>query len=89
MSTRYDKKGPELFIVNTDMLAGVETLAKQFKKIHDETNYDFLMMVKTGLSKIIAITPKMIELSEMLKKTAKQKNDLADYIDQLFPEEKK
>jgi hypothetical protein len=88
MSTKHDKKGPELFNISESMLSGVETLAKQFKHAHDNHNYDFLMSIKTGLSKIVAAIPDMNILSVNLKLQAKNMTALAEWIEQLFPEVK-
>lgn len=86
MTSKHEKKGPELFLITEEMLNGLETLALQFKKIHDNDNYDFLILVKTGLSKIIAITPELNKLAEKLKSQGNENIKLAEYIEQLFPQ---
>ncbi len=86
---KLEKKGPELFFVNKEMLQGIETLAGIAKKQSDNETYEFLTMVKTGLSKIISITPMMNELAEKERSAGNEKLKLADFIEQLFPEIKK
>ena len=86
--TRHDKKGPELFFISEEMLTGLETLALQFKAHKDRDNHDFLMKVKTGLSKIVSITPMMNELAAKERATGQEKIKLAEFIEQLFPEVK-
>jgi hypothetical protein len=85
MITKYDKKGPELFLITEEMLTGLETLAAQFKKHHDNYNYNFLTLVKTGLTKIIAITPVLNDIAKQLKESGSADIKLAEYIEQLFP----
>lgn len=86
--TKHDKKGPELFFVNSEMLQGIETLADIAKKQRDNDTYDFLTMVKTGLAKIISITPMMNELAAKERAAGQEKIKLAEFIEQLFPEVK-
>ena len=85
---KHEKRGPELFLINAAMVTGLETLAGQFKKIHDHHNSDFLMAIKTGLSKTLAVTPEMNKMSVSLREQAKAMIALADWIEQLFPEVK-
>lgn len=84
-TSKHDKKGPELFFINDDMLAGIETLAKQYKHNRDHNTADFLMLVKTGLSKIVSITPLMNELAAKERALGQEKIRLAEFIEQLFP----
>jgi hypothetical protein len=88
MTTKQDKKGPELFLINESMLQGLENLAQISKKQRDNETYEFLTMVKTGLAKIVSITPLMNELAARERTAGNEKIKLADFIEQLFPEVK-
>lgn len=89
MTHKAEKKGPELFFVDEQMCHGLQVLADIAKKQNDNSTSDFLMLVKTGLSKIISITPEMVKLAAELRRIGAEKIKLAEYIEQLFPESKK
>jgi hypothetical protein len=80
MTNKIEKSGLSLFIITPAMLEGVETLAKQFKVQGDKHTSDFLMEVKTGLSKTVAIIDLMSSIAEQLRNNVKT----ADLIDQIF-----
>jgi hypothetical protein len=85
MSKNYEKKGPELFRISEAHLVGIETLAKQAKQQRDEATYDFLMEIKTALSKSMSIVSTMHELADRLEQSSKDDMELAHLIRQLFP----
>jgi hypothetical protein len=84
--SKHDKKGPELFQINTEMLHGIEVMAAMYKQHHDFHNYDFLMAIKTGLSKTIAVTPEVRRVASELRTKAKEMVALADWLDLVFPQ---
>jgi hypothetical protein len=86
MTTKHEKKGPELLIVDSMMLNGIETLAAQFRAKHDYGNYDFLTNIKTALTKYPAIAEQIAEQSKEARKISAQLLQWADNAEQLFPQ---
>jgi hypothetical protein len=86
MTSKREKNGLELFIVSDEMLAGVETLALQFKKAGDNHTYDFLMSIKTALSKYPVAAKHANEMATLERAAAKALTEAADYKEQLFPQ---
>ena len=84
--SKHDKKGPELFQINEQMLHGIEVMAAMYKQHHDFHNSDFLMTIKTGLSKTIAVTPEVRRLAVELRAKAKDITALADWLELVFPQ---
>ena len=79
------KTGPELFTVTPEMLHGIETLAKQFKAIRDDHNYDFLVLIKTALSKY----PSMVDDAHKIIATGTEAiasiKKFVELTEQIFP----
>ena len=89
MSTKHVKNGLDLFIVTPEMLTGLETLALQFKEINDNKNYDFLMTIKTALSKYAVIAQHVTEMAALERAVACALKKAADFSEQLFPVSRK
>lgn len=85
MITKYDKKGPELLAIDNAMFLGIETLALQFKKVHDNKNADFMELIKSILSKYPSVIEKNNELAIEARRLSKELAEFADHTEQLFP----
>jgi hypothetical protein len=85
MTNKADKKGPELLIVDTAMLQGVENLCNIAKKNRDNDLYNFLTTVKTALSKYPAIAVDIKETVEEARKLSDLLRKYADLAEQIFP----
>lgn len=85
MTTKHEKSGLTLFSVTTEMLEGLERIAHIFKKAGDNQNYDFLMSIKTGLSKYPVAAKHINEMAVLNRAAAKALTDAADFEEQLFP----
>ena len=87
MTSKADKKGPELLIVNTAMLQGMENLCMIAKKNRDGDLYDFLTTIKTALSKYPAIAADIDSRVKEARILAVELNKFADLAEQMFPRE--
>jgi hypothetical protein len=85
MITKHDKKGPELMVVDTAMLQGVENLCNIAKKNRDNDLYEYLSSVKTALSKYPAIAETINERAKEAREISKKLHEWADLAEQIFP----
>jgi hypothetical protein len=85
MTAKHEKNGLDLFIITPAMLQGLDTLAAQFKKAHDEHNYNFLTTIKTALSKYAVISTHVNEMASLERAVAAALKKSADFEEQLFP----
>ena len=85
MTNKADKKGPELLIVDTAMLQGMDNLCGIAKKNRDNELYDYLTLVKTALSKYPAIAEVMRERIKQARELSKELKEFSDLAEQMFP----
>lgn len=85
MTSKHDKKGPELLMVTPEMLLGLDNLSAQFKKAGDNATYDYLTQVKNALVKYPSLARHAQEMAAMQRNAAKALIESADFIEQLMP----
>jgi hypothetical protein len=85
MTTKAEKKGPELLMLPDAILDGVETLANTAKANRDNMSYEFFTIVKNVLSKYPAMAGDMHTCAEYARMLAKKLNIFADLAEQIFP----
>lgn len=85
MTTKADKKGPELLMLPDSILVGIETLANTAKANRDNQSYEFFTIVKNVLAKYPAVSGDMHTCSEYARMLAIKLNIFADLAEQIFP----
>jgi len=85
VTSKHDKKGPELLMVTTEMLQGLDNLSAQFKAGGDRATYDYLVQVKNALVKYPSLAKQAREMASLQRVAAKALTESADFIEQLMP----
>lgn len=89
MTNKQDKKGPELLIVDTAMLQGIDTIAKRFKAAHEEETYDFLQLIKTALAKYPSMVNDAKKIGLAAEYAMESIKKFRDLVEQIWPDNKK